>query len=56
MQQMFNPQLFTPFMAWNDLFQHLEGSPMDDYHEFMCDHEIRMKSGHYISLPIMFYR
>jgi hypothetical protein len=43
MQQMCNPQLFTPFMAWKGLFQHLEGSPMDDYHEFMCDHEIRIE-------------
>jgi len=34
MQQMHNPQLFTPFMAWKGLFQHLEGPPMDDYHEF----------------------
>jgi len=43
MLQMRNPQLFTPFMAWKGLFQHLEGSPMDDYHEFKCDHEIRIE-------------
>jgi len=24
MQQMHNPQLLTPFMAWKGLFQHLE--------------------------------
>ena len=29
-----NPTFFTPFMAWRSLFQHLEGPPMDDYHEF----------------------
>jgi hypothetical protein len=34
MQQMHNPRLFTPFMAWKGLFQHLERPPMDDYHEF----------------------
>ncbi len=25
---------FTPFIAWKSLFQHLEGAPMDDYHDF----------------------
>lgn len=34
LQQMRNSKLFTPFMAWKGLFQHLEGPPMDDYHEF----------------------
>ncbi|BBN19983.1 hypothetical protein Mp_8g15430 [Marchantia polymorpha subsp. ruderalis] len=34
MQFMRNPTLFTPFFAWKGLFQHLEGPPMDDYHEF----------------------
>ena len=34
LQQMRNPKSFTPFMAWKGLFQHLEGPPMDDYHEF----------------------
>jgi hypothetical protein len=34
MQQMHNPQLFTPSMAWKGLFQHLEGPLMNDYHEF----------------------
>lgn len=29
-----NPERFTPFLAWKGLFQHLEGPPMDDYHEF----------------------
>ncbi len=33
MQQMHNPQLFTPFIAWKGSFQHLEGAPMDDYHK-----------------------
>ncbi len=40
MQQLRNPQLFTPFMAWKGLFQHLEGLPMDDYHEFKHANEI----------------
>ncbi len=43
MQQMRNPQLFTPFMAWKGLFQHLKGLPMDDYHEFKCAHEIQIE-------------
>jgi len=43
MQQMHNMQLFTPFKAWKGLFQHLEGPPMDDYHEFRCAHEIQIK-------------
>ena len=34
MQSLRNATLFTPFMAWKGLFQHLEGPPMDDYHEF----------------------
>ncbi|BBN20292.1 hypothetical protein Mp_8g17980 [Marchantia polymorpha subsp. ruderalis] len=34
MQFLRNPTLFTPFFAWKGLFQHLEGPPMDDYHEF----------------------
>jgi hypothetical protein len=40
MQQMHNPHLFTPFMAWKGLFQHLERPLMDDYHEFKHAHEI----------------
>jgi hypothetical protein len=42
MQQMHNPQLFTPFIAWKGLFQHLEGLLMDDYHEFKCAHEVQI--------------
>ncbi len=34
MQQLRNPHLLTPFLTWKGLFQHLEGPPMDDYHEF----------------------
>jgi hypothetical protein len=30
-------------MAWKGLFQHLEGPPMDDYHEFKCAHEIQIE-------------
>jgi hypothetical protein len=43
MQQMCNPQLFTPFMAWKGLFQHLKRLPMDDYHEFRRAHEIQIE-------------
>jgi hypothetical protein len=43
MQQMCSPQLFTPFMAWKGLFQHLEGLFMDDYHEFKRAHEIQIE-------------
>jgi hypothetical protein len=39
-QYMHNSQLFTFFMAWKGLFQHLGGPPMDDYHEFKRTHEI----------------
>ncbi len=34
MQMLRNVRLFSPFLAWKGLFQHLEGPPMDDYHEF----------------------
>jgi hypothetical protein len=43
MQQMRNPQLFTPFVAWKGLFQHLEGPSINDYHEFRHAHEIQIK-------------
>jgi hypothetical protein len=33
-----NARLFSPFLAWKGLFQHLEGPLMDDYHEFRRDH------------------
>jgi hypothetical protein len=42
-QQMRNPQLCTPFMAWKGLFEHLEGSPIDDYHEFKHANEIQIE-------------
>jgi hypothetical protein len=38
MQMLRNARLFSPFLAWKGLFQHLEGPPMDDYHEFRKDH------------------
>jgi hypothetical protein len=38
MQMLHNTRLFSPFLAWKGLFQHLEGPPMDDYHEFRRDH------------------
>ena len=31
---------FTPFMAWKGLFQHLDGPPMDDYHDFARDNDV----------------
>jgi len=43
MQQMHNPHLFTPFMAWKGLFQHFEGLLMDDHHEFKHAHEIQIE-------------
>jgi hypothetical protein len=58
MQQMRNPQSFTPFMAWKGLFQHLEGSPMGDHHEFKCAHEIQIEewwvhwSPNYVSITM----
>jgi len=38
-----NAKLFSPFLAWKGLFQHLEGPPMDDYHEFWRDHATKIK-------------
>jgi hypothetical protein len=38
MQMLRNARLFSTFLAWKGLFQHLEGPPMDDYHEFRKDH------------------
>jgi hypothetical protein len=38
MQMLCNAILFSPFLARKRLFQHLEGPPMDDYHEFRRDH------------------
>jgi len=38
MQMLRNARLFSPVLAWKGLFQHLEGPPMDDYHEFRRDH------------------
>ncbi len=40
-----NPHLFTPFIAWKGLFQHLEGLLMDAYHEFKRAHEIQIEEG-----------
>ncbi len=37
-QMLRNARLFSPFLAWKGLFHHLEGPPMDDYHEFWRDH------------------
>jgi hypothetical protein len=43
MQQMHNPQMFTPFMAWKGLFQHSKGLPIDDYHEFRHVNDIHIE-------------
>ncbi len=43
MQMLRNARLFSPFLAWKGLFQHLEGLPMDDYHEFRRDHAAEIK-------------
>jgi hypothetical protein len=40
---MHNPYLFTPFMAWKGLIQHLDGPHMDDYHEFEHAYEMKIK-------------
>jgi hypothetical protein len=34
MKMLRNTRLFSPFLAWKRLFQHLEGPSMDDYHKF----------------------
>ncbi len=44
MQMLHNTRLFSPFLAWNGLFQHLKGPPMDDYHEFWRDHVDEIKA------------
>jgi hypothetical protein len=43
MQMLRNARLFTPFLAWKGLFQHLEGPPMDDYHKFQKDHATKIE-------------
>jgi hypothetical protein len=43
MQMLHNAKLFSPFLAWKGLFQHLEGLPMYDYHEFRRDHAAEIK-------------
>lgn len=46
-----------PFMAWKELFQHLEVLLMDDYHKLKCAREIQIQEWHlywlfnYISIP-----
>ncbi len=42
-QMLCNAILFSPFLAWKGLFQHLEGPLMDDYHEFRRDHAIEIE-------------
>jgi hypothetical protein len=39
-----NAKLFSPFLAWKGLFQHLEGPLMDDYHEFQKDHATEIEA------------
>jgi hypothetical protein len=33
-------RLFTPFRAWDSLLWHLEGPPMNDYHELRRANEV----------------
>jgi len=42
-QMLRNARFFSPFLAWKGLFQHLEGLPMDDYHEFLRDHATKIE-------------
>ncbi len=44
MQMLHNAKLFSPFLAWKGLFQHLEGPPMDDYHQFRKDHATEIEA------------
>ncbi len=44
MQMLHNTRLFSPFLAWKGLFQHLEGSLMEDYHEFWRDHATEIEA------------
>jgi hypothetical protein len=44
MQMLHNAKLFSSFLAWIRLFQHLEGPPMDDYHEFQIDHVVEIEA------------
>jgi hypothetical protein len=43
MQMLRKARLFSPFLAWKGLFQHLEGIPMDDYHDFWRDHATKIE-------------
>jgi hypothetical protein len=43
MQMLRNARLFSPFLAWKGLFQHLEGPSMGDYHEFRRDHATKIE-------------
>ncbi len=44
MQMLRNARLFSPFLAWKGLFQHLEGPSMDDYHELRRDHAAEIEA------------
>ncbi len=44
MQMLCNAKLFSPFLAWKGLFQHLEGPSMDDYHEFWKNHAVEIEA------------
>jgi hypothetical protein len=43
MEMLHNARLFSPFLAWKGLFQHLEGPLMDDYHEFWRNHATKIE-------------
>jgi hypothetical protein len=54
MQMLRNTKLFSPFLAWKGLFQHLEGILMDDYHEFRRDMLLKLRSEDNIGLHPMY--
>jgi hypothetical protein len=44
MRMLRNAKLLSPFLTWKGLFRHLEGPPIDDYHEFRKDHVTEIKA------------
>jgi len=54
MQMLRNARLFSPFLAWKGLFQHLEGPPMDDYHGLEEIMLLRLRSAGSIGLHPMY--
>jgi hypothetical protein len=48
---MHNPQLFTHFIAWKNLFKHLKRPPKNNYHKFRCADEVEIKEWWLYRLP-----